>query len=83
MEVDGAVVERMNRTIKEAAVRRYHRDTHRPHETHLSDLVAAYNYARRLRTCAASHPASSSAEPGPNSPGASHQTRTANDRDQN
>lgn len=36
----------MNRTIKEAIVN----DTHRQPETHLTDFVAAYNYARRLKT---------------------------------
>jgi len=43
-------VERMNWTIKEATVKRYHYDTHRQLETHLHDFIAAYNYARRLKT---------------------------------
>ena len=43
-------VERMNRTIKEATVKRYHYDSHRQLETHLTDFIAAYNYARRLKT---------------------------------
>ena len=43
-------VERMNRTIKEATVKRYHSDTHAQLETHVTDFVAAYNYARRLKT---------------------------------
>ncbi len=43
-----AGVERMNRTIKEATVKRHHCDTHRQLETHLTDLIAAYNYARRV-----------------------------------
>jgi transposase InsO family protein len=43
-------VERMNRTIKEATVKRYHYDNHRQLETHLNDFIAAYNYARRLKT---------------------------------
>ena len=43
-------VERMNRNIKEATVKRYHYDTHRQLETHLTDFIAAYNYARRLKT---------------------------------
>ena len=43
-------VERMNRTIKEATVKRYHYDNHRQLETHLTDFIAAYNYARRLKT---------------------------------
>ncbi len=43
-------VERMNRTIKEATVKRYHYDTHLQLETHLTDFIGAYNYARRLKT---------------------------------
>ena len=43
-------VERMNRTIKEATVKRYHYDTHSQLETHLTDFITAYNYARRLKT---------------------------------
>lgn len=43
-------VERMNRTIKEATVKLYHYDTHSQLETHLNDFIAAYNYARRLKT---------------------------------
>ncbi len=43
-------VERMNRTIKEATVRRYHYDTHAQLETHVIDFISAYNYARRLKT---------------------------------
>ena len=43
-------VERMNRTLKEATVRRYHYETHAQLRQHLSDFVAAYNYARRLKT---------------------------------
>lgn len=43
-------VERMNRTIKEATVKRYHYETHQHLETHLGDFISAYNYARRLKT---------------------------------
>ncbi len=43
-------VERMNRTIKEATVQRYHYDTHDQLRIHLSDFVAAYNFAKRLKT---------------------------------
>lgn len=43
-------VERMNRTIKEATVKRYHYDSHRQLETHLHDFINAYNYGRRLKT---------------------------------
>jgi len=43
-------VERMNRTIKEATVRRYHYDSHDQLRHHLADFMAAYNFARRLKT---------------------------------
>ena len=43
-------VERMNRTIKEATVKRFHYDSHRQLEAHLSDFMSAYNFARRLKT---------------------------------
>jgi transposase InsO family protein len=43
-------VERMNRTIKEATVKRYHYDSHQLFEQHLADFINAYNYARRLKT---------------------------------
>ena len=43
-------VERMNRTIKEATVKRYHSDSHEQLRTDLSDFPDAYNYARRLKT---------------------------------
>jgi len=41
--------ERMNRTIKEATVTRYHHDTHPRLETHVTDFITACNYARRLK----------------------------------
>ena len=43
-------VERMNRTIKEATVKRYHYETHDQLNQHLGDFVAAYNFGRRLKT---------------------------------
>src|SRR3954449_3743481 len=43
-------VERMNRTIKEATVQRFYYATHDQLRTHLADFVAAYNFARRLKT---------------------------------
>lgn len=42
-------VERMNRTIKEATVRRYHYGTHDELRAHLQLFVDAYNYGRRLK----------------------------------
>lgn len=38
------------RTIKEAAVPRFHHDSHDQLRQHLADFVAAYNFARRLKT---------------------------------
>ena len=43
-------VERMNRTIKDATVKRFHYETHDQLRQHLSDFIDAYNYARRLKT---------------------------------
>jgi transposase InsO family protein len=43
-------VERMNRTIKEATVHRFHYDSHEQLTTHLNDFINAYNFARRLKT---------------------------------
>jgi transposase InsO family protein len=43
-------VERMNRTIKDATVKRFYYETHDELRKHLADFVAAYNYARRLKT---------------------------------
>ena len=40
----------MNRTIKEATVKRFHYDTHDQLTSHLADFVSAYNFARRLKT---------------------------------
>ena len=43
-------VERMNRTLKEATVRRYYYDTHNQLKEHLANFVDAYNFAKRLKT---------------------------------
>lgn len=43
-------VERMNRTIKDATVKRYHYESHRQLDAHLHDVINAYNYGRRLKT---------------------------------
>jgi transposase InsO family protein len=43
-------VERMNRTIKDATVKRFHYDNHDQLKTHLGDFMAAYNFARSLKT---------------------------------
>lgn len=43
-------VERMNRTLKEATVKRYHYGTHDQLKEHLQTFVMAYNFAKRLKT---------------------------------
>lgn len=43
-------VERMNRTLKEATVKRYHYETHQELTQHLYAFVNAYNFAKRLKT---------------------------------
>jgi transposase InsO family protein len=43
-------VERMNRTLKEATIKRFHDDTHDQLRSHRAAFVAADNVARRLKT---------------------------------
>jgi len=43
-------VERMNRTIKDATVKRFHYDDHAQLRRHLADFIDAYNFGRRLKT---------------------------------
>jgi transposase InsO family protein len=43
-------VERMNRTIKEATVKRFHYDDHDQLRNHLANFISAYNFGRRLKT---------------------------------
>ena len=43
-------VERMNRTIKEATVKRYHDQNHDQLREHLQAFINAYNFAKRLKT---------------------------------
>ena len=43
-------VERINRTIKEATVKRFHYESHGQLGVHHADFTAAYNIARRLKT---------------------------------
>jgi hypothetical protein len=40
----------MNRTIKDATVKRYHYDSHNQLRQHLLLFIDAYNYGRRLKT---------------------------------
>ncbi len=43
-------VERMNRTIKDATVKRFYYESHDQLRQHLEDFVSAYNFGRRLKT---------------------------------
>jgi transposase-like protein len=43
-------VERMNRTLKEATVKKYHYQTHQHLREHLYTFLMAYNFAKRLKT---------------------------------
>lgn len=43
-------VERMNRTLKEATVKRYHYEKHKQLKDHLASFLNAYNFAKRLKT---------------------------------
>lgn len=43
-------VERRNRTIKDATVKRFHYDDHDQLGRHLTDFISAYNFGRRLKT---------------------------------
>ena len=43
-------VERMNRTLKEATVKRFHYDDHDQLRGHLADFISAYTFGRRLKT---------------------------------
>ena len=42
-------VERMNRTLKEATVKRYHYQNHTHLKQHMADFINAYNFAKRLK----------------------------------
>jgi len=43
-------VERVNRTIKEATVRRFYYETHQSLRAHLATFLNAYNFAKRLKS---------------------------------
>jgi transposase InsO family protein len=58
-------VERINRTIKDATVKRFHYDSHDKLRTHLTDFLAACNFARKLKTLTGSiHPRSDQPDAG-------------------
>ena len=80
-------VERMNRTIKEATVKRYHYDSHDQFRQHLSGSTSATSWLPRI-SAAGSKPSGASprtrpsAKHGKTSQIALHQTRTIKCRDQ-
>ncbi|MCB9964372.1 MAG: transposase [Rhodospirillales bacterium] len=43
-------VERMNRTLKDATVKKYYYQTHSQLKEHMQTFLMAYNFARRLKT---------------------------------
>ena len=43
-------VERMNRTLKDATVRRFYYETHESLRTHVATFLDAYNFAKRLKS---------------------------------
>lgn len=40
----------MNRTIKDATVKRFHYDHHEQLRQHLANFISAHNFGRRLKT---------------------------------
>ncbi len=54
----------MNRTIKDATVKRYHYDCHDQLRAYLADFLAAHNFARRLKTLNGLTPMTTSARSG-------------------
>ena len=71
----------MNRTIKDATVKRDHYDTHDQLRTHLATSSDAYNFADGSRPSKASHPTSSSAKHGLSKPNDSKSIHSSKCRD--
>ena len=59
-----AQAERMNRTVKEATVKRFHDESHARLRSHLDDFLSACNFARRLKTLRGLTPSNTSARSG-------------------
>ncbi len=68
-------IERMNRTLKDATVKRYHYETDEQLTTHLQLSHDAYDHAKHLKTLKGLPPTSPSAKQGPKSQNASYQIR--------
>ncbi len=54
----------MNRTIKDATVKRYFYDNHNQLKAHLIGFLSTYNFARRLKTLKDLTPTNTSANSG-------------------
>ena len=79
---DNGQVERINRTIKDATVKRYRYDSHDQLTQHLGDFVAAYNFGRRLKTLKGLTPYEFICKARQKEPALSPQIRTTNRRGQ-
>jgi hypothetical protein len=75
-------VERMNRTIEDATVKRFHDDSHDQRRQHLADFVVPTTSPAASRRYAASRLTKQSAKPGGTSPLDSLRTRTTKSRDE-
>jgi hypothetical protein len=71
----------MNRTIKDATVKRVRYDSHDQLSRHLADFVSAFNFARRLKTLRGLTPTSSSAKDGQSNQNDSNSIQSTNSRD--
>jgi hypothetical protein len=72
----------MNRTIKDATVKRYFYATHDPLRHHLPDFLDAYNFARRLKTLSGLTPDEFICKPGPQNHKDSISARSSKCRDE-
>src|ERR1700721_942422 len=72
----------MNRTIKDATVKRYFYESNEQVRTHLRDFGSAYNFAEGSRPSKASPLTNSSVKHGLHSPSDSNSTRSSKCRDQ-
>lgn len=74
-------VERMNRTLKDATVKRYHYETHEQLKQHLYTFLMAYNLARRLKRLRGLTPYEYICQQWQKTPNASIETHTTTPRD--
>jgi transposase-like protein len=74
-------VERMNRTLKEATVRRYHYEDHQQLRDHLAAFLDAYNFAKQLKTLQGFTPYERTAKLGRTTPSDSDTIQSTSHRD--